>query len=79
MDHYVALIADYRCQYATVYVFGANWDSVTDQLEDVGCEVVENQTIDYDVEDFVSPAALEEAGLLTIDQLLNQSSFVPHP
>lgn len=79
MDHYVALITDYYGAAATVYVRGANWSSVCDQLEDLGCEVGENLTEEYDLEDFLSPAALQDAGLLTIDQLLNDSTFIPHP
>ena len=78
MSHYVALVADATGRYAHVYVPGRNWNNVVDQLEDIGCEVVENQTDDYELEDFASPENLEECGLVTIAQLTEaNSSFIP--
>ena len=78
MTHYVALVADATGRYAHVYVPGRNWNNVVDQLEDIGCEVVENQTDDYELEDFESPENLEECGLVTITQLTGaNSSFIP--
>jgi hypothetical protein len=77
MSHYVALVADATGRYAHVYVPGRNWSNVVDQLEDIGCEVVENQTDDYELEDFASPENLEECGLVTIAQLTGaNSSFI---
>lgn len=78
MSHYVALIADATGRYATVYVPGRTWDNVIDQLEDIGCEVIENQTNDYDVEDFKDEKSMEEAGLLTITTLISDTDFVAY-
>lgn len=76
MSQYVALIADRTCRYATVYGEAISWNSFHDQLEDAGCEVIENQTEDYDG---YWPEEFEEDGVLTIHQLLTQSDFVAHP
>jgi hypothetical protein len=77
MTHYVALIADATGRYAHAYVPGTTWSNVVDQLEDIGCEVVENQTDAYEPEDFADSASLEECGLVTIAQLTSsESNFV---
>ena len=79
MTHYVALIADAAGRYAHVHVPGTNWNNVVNQLEDIGCEVVENQTDDYEPEDFGSPKSLAECGLVTIAQLTGvDSNFIPY-
>jgi len=77
MSHYVFLVADATGRYAHVYLQGRTSSTVIDQLEDSGCEVIEDQTNEYETEDFVSPASLEEVGVVTLDQLLNQTTFVP--
>lgn len=78
MTHYVALIADATGHYAHVHVPGTNWNNVVNQLENIGCEVVENQTDDYEPEDFGSPESLAECGLVTIAQLTGvDSNFIP--
>jgi hypothetical protein len=76
MNNYVALITDATGAYATVYVQAKSWSEAIDMLEDTGCEVIEDQTSDYEEEDFVSPASLARMGLYTIDTLL-KSNFVP--
>ena len=78
MSHYVALVADATGRYATVYVPGTTWSNVVDQLEDIGCEVIENQTDDYKTEDFASAESMKEVGLWTIATLNNDSDFVAH-
>jgi len=78
MSHYVALVADSTGRYATVYVPGRSWNNVVDQLEDIGCEVIENQTDDYEAEDFASAESMKEVGLWTIATLNNDSDFVTH-
>ena len=79
MTHYVALVADATGRYAHVYVPGRTWSTVIDQLEDIGCEVIEDQTSDYELEDFASPDDLIECGLVTIAQLTGvKSNFVAH-
>jgi threonine dehydratase len=78
MSHYVALVADAAGRYATVYVPGRTWSNVVDQLEDIGCEVIENQTDDYEAEDFKDEQSMEEVGLWTISTLRSKSNFVAY-
>jgi threonine dehydratase len=79
MSHYVALVADAAGRYATVYVPGRTWSNVVDQLEDIGCEVIENQTDDYEVSDFDDKESMKEVGLWTISDLVgDKTTFVPH-
>jgi threonine dehydratase len=78
MSHYVALVADAAGRYATVYVPGRTWSNVVDQLEHIGCEVIENQTDDYDQEDFKDEESRAEAGLLTLS-CLSLPPFVAYP
>lgn len=75
MTHYVALIADASGRYATVHDDATNWDSFCDQLEDVGCEVIEDQTEDYDG---YLPEEYQEDGVVTVHQLLTNSDFISH-
>jgi hypothetical protein len=71
---YVALIADASGRYASVYGNANSWDSFVDQLEDVGCEVVENQTSDYDNINEI------EEDCVTIEELTGkESNFIPFP
>jgi hypothetical protein len=46
--NYVALIADSNGRYANIIVPATSWDHAIDQLEDIGCEVVECQSDDYE-------------------------------
>ena len=78
MSHYVALVADVTGRYATVYVPGRSWSNVVDQLEDIGCEVIEDQTDDYEAEDFKDEESMKEVGLWTISTLRSKSNFVAH-
>ena len=78
MSHYVALVADATGRYATVCVPGRTWSNVVDQLEDIGCEVIENQTDDYEAEDFKDEESMKEVGLWTISTLRSKSNFVAH-
>ena len=78
MSHYVALIADANGHYATVYVSGRTWDNVINQLEDIGCEVIEDQTGDYEITDFTDKESMKEAGLWTIPDLVSKTDFVAH-
>ena len=78
MSHYVALVADATGRYAHVLVPGRTWGNVVDQLEDIGCEVIENQTDDYDQEDFKDEESRAEVSLLTISELLEITDFVAH-
>jgi len=75
-NHYVALIADVTGHYATVYVPGKTWGNVINQLEDIGCEVIEDQTDDYEITDFNDEESMKEAGLWTIPDLVSKTDFV---
>jgi len=78
MSHYVALIADANGHYTTVYVSGRTWDNVINQLEDIGCEVIEDQTTDYEITDFIDKESMKEVGLWTISDLVSETNFVAH-
>ena len=75
MTQYIALVADLTGRYAHVEVHADTWDNAIDQLEDAGCEVIEDQSDDYEG---CFPEELREADVLTIDQLLTESNFVSH-
>jgi len=73
---YVALVTDYTGRYAHVYGNANSWVNYLNQLEDIGCEVIENQTDDYDSFD---PDDLKECGVIPINRLVQDTDFVPHP
>ncbi len=71
---YVALIADASGRYAHVYGNANSWAQFVNELEDVGCEVVEDQTNEYE-----SLEEIEE-DCVTIQQLTGkESNFIPYP
>ena len=69
---YVALIADATGRTAHVYGNTNSWDQFVDELEDIGCEVVENQTEEYE-----SLAEIQHCCIST-NELVNSSDFVGH-
>ena len=75
MTQYVALITDSTGRYAHVTVNSNTWFGVINQLEDAGCEVIEDQSEDYEG---YWPEELRDMDVLTIDQLLTESNFVSH-
>jgi hypothetical protein len=75
MTQYVALITDSTGSYATVSVSANTWNNAVYQLEDAGCEVIENQSEDYEG---YWPEDLKDMDVLPIHQLLINSDFVPH-
>ena len=77
MEQYVALIADQTGRYGWVYLKANNWDTAVDQLEDLGCEVVENQSDDYDFEDMQTKEDRLELDVVDITDLIKQTDFVP--
>jgi hypothetical protein len=77
-NKYVALVADAAGRYATVFVEASNWGAAISRLEDLGCEVVENQTADYDSDDLQTKENRQEVGLIDIDDLLTQTDFLSH-
>lgn len=74
MNNYIALVADASGRYAHVWGHAPVWAKFCDQLEDIGCEVIENQTDEWDG---CSPDEIAE-DCLTVHQLLNDSDFIPH-
>jgi len=69
---YVALVADSTGRYAYVYGNANSWDNYIDQLEDIGCEVIENQTSEWDGYD----EAIKE-DCIHISNLMKDTDFVP--
>lgn len=77
---YVALVSDYTGRYAHVYGNANSWANYIDQLEDIGCEVIENQTDDYEIDPSENLSEyMEECGAIPIASLLKDTDFVPHP
>ena len=75
MTQYISLVADATGRYAHVAVNATTWDDAIDQLEDAGCEVIEDQSDDYEG---CWPEEFKDIGVLTIDQLLTETNFVSH-
>lgn len=71
---YVALIVDARQRYAHVWGEAPSWSKFVHQLEDIGCEVVEEQTEDW--EGSTKEEIAEDC--VSVHQLLNDSDFVPY-
>jgi hypothetical protein len=76
MQTYVALIADAAGRYGHVYGTAIDWPSFVDQLEEVGVEVVEDQTSDYDDIDTLSIDDMHENGVVTIQELTTYTDAV---
>ena len=74
MTFKVALVTDRSGRYAHVWGVTSNWNHFVAQLEDIGCEVIENQTEDWDgcTRDEVAEDCL------TVHQLLHDTDFIPH-
>jgi hypothetical protein len=75
MNTYVALTADDSGRYCHIYGTANTWHNYVDQLEDLGCEVVENQTDDYDIQDL--GIIDDEIGVVPIAKLLTSTDFIP--
>jgi hypothetical protein len=83
MTHYVALVTDLTGRYANVLVQANTWDQAIDQLEDAGCEVIENQSEDYEeygIGNGLLPLIeeLKEVDVIPINELTTHSDFVVH-
>jgi hypothetical protein len=76
MQSYVALIADMTGRYAHVYGTAIDWSSFVDQLEEVGCEVIENQTDDYEPIDELTLDDMHEYGVVTVQELITHTNAV---
>ena len=70
----VALVTDRTGRYAHVWGEPRTWDQFVDQLEDAGCEVIEDQSIDWDG---CTRDEIKE-DCMSVHQLLIHSDFVPH-
>ena len=70
----VALVTDRTGRYAHVWGEPRTWGQFVDQLEDAGCEVIEDQSIDWD------GCTMDEIkeDCMSVHQLLTHSDFVPH-
>ena len=76
MQTYVALIADATGRYCHVYGTAIDWSSFVGQLEEVGVEVVEDQTSDYDDIDTLSIDDMHEYGVVTVQELTTHTDAV---
>ena len=76
MNTYVALIADASGIYCHVYGTANTLPNYIDQLEELGCEVVENQTDDYDIQELGTID--DEIGVVPINKLLTSTDFIAH-
>ena len=74
MKLYVALMADARGYYCHVHGKANSWDEFHNQLEDLGVEVVEDQTADYD--DWDEEEIYED--LFDIAYLRTHTDYVPY-
>ena len=74
MELYIALIADRTGRYAHVWGSAPTWSQFHDQLEDAGCEVIEDQSEDWDGCD--QDEIAEDC--LSVHQLLNDTTFIAH-
>jgi hypothetical protein len=71
----IALVVDSRQRYAHVWADVRSWSQFVDQLEDIGCEVVEDQSQDW--HDCTKDEIAEDC--LTVHQLLSDTDFVAYP
>ena len=76
MQSYVALVVDMTGRYAWVYGTDIDWSSFVDQLEEVGVEVVEDQTSDYDDIDTLSIDDMHEYGVVTVQELTTHTDAI---
>ena len=74
MQTHIALITDRTGRYAHVWGTAPTWDQFVDQLEDAGCEVIESQLEDW--EGCTTDEIAEDC--LSVQQLLNDTDFIPH-
>lgn len=70
----VVLVTDRYGRYAHVWGEPITWDDFIDQLEEVGCEVIEDQSTEWS--DCTKDEIKEDC--LSVHQLLNDSDFIPH-
>jgi hypothetical protein len=71
----VALIADARGYYCHVWGRYNSWDEFHNKLEDLGVEVIEDQS--EDIIDVPEDEVMED--YISMDQLINHSDYMPYP
>ena len=76
MQTYVALYADAVGRYGHVYGTAIDWPGFVDQLEEVGVEVVENQTSDYDDINQLTADDMHEYDVVTVQELTTHTNAV---
>ena len=74
MQTYVALYADAVGRYGHVYGTAIDWPGFVDQLEEVGVEVVENQTSDYDDINQLTADDMHEYDVVTVQELTTHTN-----
>jgi hypothetical protein len=74
MAIHIALIVDRTGRYAHVWGEAPSWSKFSDQLEDLGAEVVEEQTDDW--ESSTKDEIAEDC--VAINQLLSSTDFLPN-
>ena len=75
MGIHIALVADRSGRYAHVWGTARTFNQFSDQLEDIGCEVIEDQSDEWDgcTRDEIAEDCL------SVHQLLNDTDFVAYP
>ena len=74
MAIHIALIVDATGRYAYVWGEASSWDDFIDQLEELGAEVIEEQTSDW--EGYTKEEIDEDC--ISIGKLLIDTDFVPN-
>jgi len=80
MNYYVALVADATGRYAHVYGKYIAWDEFCDELEEAGCEVIEDQSDDYvtdNTNNKVVFSKLAANAVWTLQELIDAPGFTP--
>jgi len=77
MNHYVALVADATGRYAHVYGKYMTWHEFCDELEEAGCEVVEDQSNEYVTDNKVVFSELAANAVCTLQELIDAPGFTP--
>jgi hypothetical protein len=77
MKMHVALIADARGYYCHVWGKAPSWDHFLNQLEDIGVEVIEDQTEESLDNGWTEEEIKED--YISIDYLVNHTDYVPYP
>jgi hypothetical protein len=77
MNHYVALVADATGRYAHVYGKYMTWHEFCNELEEAGCEVVEDQSYEYITDNKVVFSELAADAVCTLQELIDAPGFTP--